>query len=636
MANAPDTLDAVLSDLERGLKIIADREAGYVLARDMYQGRASEVYSSPAVQRLINETAQRHPLSFAHIPVDATLDKIELNGITADGDANERLAALFDELDLDDEADDWHVKAGYFGDYYVVIDPREEDESGVATSLSVAGSSPLSTVVVYSSRDDRTPLYGVKRWAEGSGAATRWRAAVFYDDATVLLVTPENQGETVPTASAFVADVDEDGTADSERVPHAGGRMLVVHYAVDGKPYGTPLHRKAFGAQDAITKISATNLASVEGQGFAARYALADPAAEIDDDLDADFGTDGPGTAVADRDGLTTPTTASRVRTLPGTIAMLRGVKAVGQFDAATPDGALKNLEWYVRSMAVITGTPLFEFDLSGVQPSGEARRRAEGRLNKRAKRLARALGNAHKTLADTMLGLMGLDPERANVTVKWAPIETSTDAEGLELVALKIRNGVPVYAALVEAGYDPETVQAWGYSDDVETSPSFTPDLVASLADSLTKIGSALALGAITPEQAAKLLPLVLSGGESVADATDDEPDDALERDAADPVAEVRDPRLVAADVALAEANALKAKADAVGSLIRSGAEQAAAAELAGLSGLTFPNVPVTVRIPEGEAVGLEGGAPAAPTPPAAPEADEPVDDEPDPDLEA
>ena len=73
----------------------------------------------------------------------------------------------------------------------------------------------------------------------------------------------------------------------------------------------------------------------------------------------------------------TTPTTASRVRTLPGTIAMLRGVKAVGQFDAATPDGALKNLEWYVRSMAVITGTPLFEFDLSGVQPSGEARRRA-------------------------------------------------------------------------------------------------------------------------------------------------------------------------------------------------------------------------------------------------------------------
>lgn len=631
MADAPDDLAAVLDDLERGLKLIDDRTPDYETARDMYEGKAREVATSPALQSLINATAQRHPLSFAHIPVDAVLDKVNLVGITADGAAKDRLDELFDELDFDDEADDWHIKAGYFGDYYVIVDPREEDEAtGAAVSLAVSGSSPLSTVVVYSSKDERTPLFGVKRWTDGTGAAKRWRAAVFYDDATVLLVTGPGQGEAAPKAELFMPDLDEDNTPGSERIAHQGGRMLVVHYAVGGKPYGIPLHRKAFGAQDALTKISATNLASVEGQGFAARWALADPAAEIDDDIDADFGTDSGDTLPADEDGRTTATSGSRVRSLPGTIAMLRGVKAVGQFDAASPEAALKNAEWYLRSMAVITGTPLFEFDLSGEQPSGESRRRAESRLNKRAAKVARALGNANKTLADTMLAVLGIDPESANVTVKWAPIETSTDAEGLELVGLKVKAGVPVRAALIEAGYDPETVDEWFPGE----GPAFSPELVASIAESLTKLGTARTLGAITDEQAAKLLPLVLTGGERRVDLSDAEPDDAIEADAAETVE--RDPRLVAAEAATAEAAALKARAEALGTLVRAGAEQVAAAELAGLPGLTFPNVPVTVRIPEGDAAELEGGAPAAPAaptpPPAAPAEDEPVDElEPD-----
>lgn len=632
MADAPDTFDDVLADLERGLKLIEQRAPDYELARDMYEGKAAEVVTSPALQRIINATAQRHPLSFAHIPVDAVLDKVNLVGITADGDAQQRLADLFDELDLDDEADEWHLKAGYFGDYYVIVDPLEEDEAtGAAVALTAAGSSPLSTVVVYSSKDERTPLFGVKRWQEGTGQAKRWRACVYYDDATVLLIGREG-GDTAPKAADFMPDLDEDGTEGSERVPHEGGRMLVVHYAVGGKPYGVPLHRKAFGAQDAITKISATNLASVDGQGFASRWALADPMADIDDDIDADFGTDSGDTLAADADGMTTATGSSRVRTLPGTISLLRGVKAVGQFDEASPEGALKNAEWYLRSMAVITGTPLFEFDLSGVQPSGEARRRAESRLNKRAAKVARALGNATKTLADTMLAVLGIEPESANVTVKWAPIETSTDAEGLELVGLKVKNGVPLRAALIEAGYDPETVDEWHEGDGA----AFSPDLVSIIADALVKIGNAQTLGVLSAEQASKLLPLVLTGGEPARALADDaEPDDAIEVDAAEPAE--RDPALAAAELALAEVRVTKERFEAVSIAARAGADQAQAAEAVGLVGVTFPNVPTTVRIPDEAAAGLEGSGPAAPSaptppaPPAPPAGEPPVEPEPD-----
>lgn len=59
---------------------------------------------------------------------------------------------------------------------------------------------------------------------------------------------------------------------------------------------------------------------------------------------------------------------------------------------------------------------------------------------------------------------------------------------------------------------------------------------------------------------------------------------------------------------------SAMKEKADAMGSLIRSGVAQEEAAATVGLEGLSFPNLPTTIRVPEAEAEGIEGTSPAAP----------------------
>ena len=66
-------------------------------------------------------------------------------------------------------------------------------------------------------------------------------------------------------------------------------------------------------------------------------------------------------------------------------------------------------------------------------------------------------------------------------------------------------------------------------------------------------------------------------------------------------------------ADVSVDEslAKIIKAKADAIGVLVRAGASQEDAARMVGLTGVEFPNVPTTVRIPETDATGLEGTAP-------------------------
>lgn len=590
MADAPDTLSALRRDLSRALHLIDSKSTDYKRARDYADGTAAEVASGTVAKRIVAQS-EAAPISFAHIPIDVISDKIELASITApEAQASAALEAWMDANDIDDESADWIRKACIFGDYYVIIDPTEEDEDGRAAveTADTLGASPLSTVVVYDRKTQRRPEYGAHVWDAGTRENPRTRAMLYYDDGSVKLVS--RAGSKGSDASDYELDVDVLAEPESAWIFHNGDRMLIKHLAVGGKPYGVPVHRKAWGPQDAITKISANNLVNVDAAGLPSRWALLDPAAEIDDDIDDDFGTDGPGTAAGSKDGMTGATRASRVRAVPGAIAMLRGVKSVGTFDAETSDAFLPNLDWYVRAMAVACGIALFEFDFKGEQPSGESRRRAEGRANRQAAKIKRQAEAFFRDIADTVLALAGIS---GKVAVTFNPSETSTDADGLELVSKKVKAGVPLRQALLEAGYGDELVNEW-YP---EGAPAVSPELLTVLADALGKLGTASTLGVITDEELRAMLPEILTG------ARGEGPDVPV---AADPLpGVVTDPSAQ-----------LKAKADALGTLIRSGADPELAAAAAGLEGLTFPNVPVTVRLPESAAAGLEGDAPA----PAAP----------------
>lgn len=500
---APENLNGYRADLERGLKLIDTKHDGYAKGQQYYDGTRAEVAASKVVESIIAASAAAHPIGLAHIPVDTVANKVELASVTAAEDGpSAALTAIMDNNDLGDEFDDWLVKACYFGDYYGIVDPRDEDEAGnaAAETLRIVGSSPLNTIVIYDESDQRTALYGLKRWQD---KGKRWHARLYYDDVTVKLSTPADTS--AAKAESFELDLGEGGEDGAERIAHTGSRMLIEHLPVGGKPYGTPIHAKAFGPQDAITKISATNLVNVDGQGFASRWALADPLAELDDDIDDDFGTDG-GAAATDPDGMTRATTGtSRVRSIPGSIALLKGITKVGQFDQTKSADFLTNLDWYVRVMAVATGVPLFEFDLTGEQPSGESRRRAEGRVNRTARKVQNSAGSFLKNLADTILAALGT---AGVVSVAFYPLETSTDKDGLELVGLKVKSGVPVRVALLEAGYTTEQVDGWW----PEKEPAVTMDMLAIIGSALAALGNARTLGVVTDVEVRGMLPSILT----------------------------------------------------------------------------------------------------------------------------
>lgn len=591
MADAPDNLRDLRRDLKRALSLMDEKRDDYVTGREMYDGTRVEVAASKFIRKLIAANADAYPISLAHIPVDVIVDMIELTSLTVKDAGAARLLDIVTEAnDITDQLEDWLRKAGSFGDYYAIIDPAEETAAGgiVPDSLRWIGASPLSTIVIYDEADDRVALYGARAYQRGK----TWHARLYYGDCTVRLVAAKGASL---EASNFELDFDEE---EAEAfVFHPGGGILCKHLAIDGHPYGTPLHRKAWGPQDALTKISATNLANLEGIGLPSRWALLDSAGEVDDDIDEDFGDAGPGDNADNVDA--NSSRGSKIRSEPGAITFLKGITEVGTFETGDGNVFLANQDWYVRAMAVATGIPLFEFDLKGDQPSGESRRRAMARALKKAKRVRRVVGLFAESLAETTLAVLGREKQTATST--FYPIETSTDKEGIELVALKIKSGVPVRVALLEAGYPEDQVNDWWPAD----APAVTIDMLTVLGSALASLGSAKTLGVITDTELADMLPTILTSARDEGPTEDADPTAASAADAG---------------IVVDAAAQLKAKADALGSLIRSGADPEQAADMVGLDGLEFPNVPVTVRIPETEATGLEGSGAPAPAAPAAP----------------
>lgn len=580
MVDARDTLSALHADIDRALNELNARRPMYVKALRYGEGRAPEVAASTAAARIVEQSRQT-PISFAHIPVEVIAEKIELGSVSAaEGPAKAALERWADAVVLAEEADEWIRLACMYGDYYVIVDPQEEEAEGTVPieASRPLGTAPTEAIMIYDRRSGRVAEYGLHIWESGSGDRKRTHATLFYDDATVKLISrPGTEGT---AAIDFELDYDPfEEEPEDAWIFHLGGRKLMHHFPVNGLPYGTPVHRMAWGHQDAITKISANNLVNVDAQGLPSRWALIDPLAEIDDDIDDDFGTDGPATAPSKRDGMRDATAPTRVRAMPGAISMLRGVKAVGTFSADGPDAFLKNLDWYVRAMAVATGIALFEFDLNGEQPSGEARRRAEGRANRRAAKIKRRAETFFAGVADTVLGLAGMT---ARVSVAFNPSETSTDKDGLELVGLKVRNGVPLRQALREAGYAAEDVNAW-YP---ESAPAIDPVTLSTLAEVLSKLGSAKTLGAITDEEIARMVPEIIISARGEGPVVEEDPLPGV----------VTDP-----------ATDLRVRFDALGVAIRAGVDQQQAAERLGLGGLDFPNLPTTIRVPEVEARGIE-----------------------------
>jgi hypothetical protein len=274
----------------------------------------------------------------------------------------------------------------------------------------------------------------------------------------------------------------------------------------------------------------------------------------------------------------------SNLKAGPGGVWSLKGIKEVGQFDVVDPNSFVIPFKNFIEAMGTVTKTPLHSFNV-GALPSGESLRAAEAPLNKRVSSLETLFGGVIADLHEFALSTSGRD---AKVLVRWEPIATYDDAELWATVDAKTSAGVPLRTALAEAGFTDEQVEAW-YPEG--TSARTSKD-IAALADAIQKLGAATTLGVISVDEARALLP-----------------EDIKIEVLADPLAVLDALAPVEVAAPTEDAAAIKAKADALGILIRAGVDPADAAERVGLSGVDFTGaMPTSLRLPQADANKLEG----------------------------
>ena len=506
-----------VEDLMCGVDELTEARPGYDQAAMYYDGTAPEVFASSRIRAALRAQNIDFELNFAKTPVNAVVDRLEVAAISSTDDKITTLiSTMWADNQLDLEFRNLHRRACEFGDAYLICLPVE-DEHGTVIRVDMFYNSPQTVRVLYSQENPRLKRFAIKKWAEGRYL----RAELYYADRIERWTTKaDTSGTQAADWHEWLAEPEPDddmpgeSDPDSWLIPHDYGEIPVFHYRTD-HPYGTPQHYGAYGPQNAINKLQATHMGTVDYQGFPQRFALTEAATTDTSDLepgdwdDEDFPEDTTGRGPSDAGD------DSSLKAGPGEVMLLRGFKAVGQFDAAQPQVFLEPIMFNVRAMAQITVTPLHLFDPQGDQPSGESVRAKEAPFIRKVRDIQLFLGATHREVFVFNLRQFGI--AEPVVDVRWAAAATVDDKEGWTTVGEKIRNGVPRKQALMEAGYRAEQVDEWLEGvDDAELTRRV--DILATVADSAQKLGAAAALGVIDNAQAQALLNGALSDIELLA----------------------------------------------------------------------------------------------------------------------
>ena len=502
------------ADLMYGIEELRESRHGYDQAQTYYDGKVPEVFTSVRLRRALAAHDIDFDLNFAKTPVNAVTNRLKIASITSpDEQTTTLISKLWQDNQLNLELPDLFRRAGEYGDAYLMVLPVE-DEQGNVLRVEMFYNSPQTVRVIYAQDNPRRKAFTIKKWCEGPYQ----RVELLYDDRIERWTTgKDSRGDQPNDWFHWIADPEE---PDSWLIEHDWNEQPVFHFRTD-RPYGVPEHYGAYGPQNAITKLQATHMGTVDYQGAPQRYALTETANTDTSDLepsdfdDDDWPLDERGVGPSDSGD------DSSLKAGPGEMWLLRGFKSVGQFDAAQPSVFLDPINFNVRAMAQITDTPLRMFDpQSSSQRSGESYREEDGPYISKVENRQTSYGaSLHEAVVFALRRLGIVDPV---VTIDWVPARSVSTAEGWQTVKAKIEAGVPRRQALMEAGYRAEQVDAWlAGTDDAELQRRV--DVLASLADSAQKLGAAQALGVVSDVQVAALMSGAIDDLEALAQAQEE-----------------------------------------------------------------------------------------------------------------
>lgn len=416
------------NDMKKAIDLIRDRRNHYLTAEAYYEGNQSEVFSSPSWYKIFPRVANDFRFNFARTVVDSVLNRLEINNITANTDAaNRMIQDIWQMNDLQIDADEIHRRALVYGDCYSIV---WTDAEG---NITVDYNSPLTTIMIYDDENPRIKKFAAKLWqTEDPNDYTKKiaRLNMYYKD-RIEKFQMAGEIDNVVSAGGFVL---------IDTIENPWNEIPVFHFRTT-KQYGRPEHMDAYGPQDAINKLIVTHMTTVDYQGAPQRYALSGNgnSAEFDD---------------FDENG-TEAENLGKLKNGPGELWYLKGVTKVGEFSPADHKVFTEPVRDFVRSMASLTNTPLHYFEKTGNVPSGESLRTAEAPLLKKVEDRQITFGS---TWADIFRFILRIENEaEPDVTIDWKAVESMDSLDAWEVAVKKRVVGVSLEQVLIEMGYSPE-----------------------------------------------------------------------------------------------------------------------------------------------------------------------------------
>lgn len=517
----------MIADLLHGWAEIEAAYPGYAQAETYYDGRPSEVFADPRVAAELGRMAERYRFNFAKTPVNVLASRVTLSGITVPGSEalTDELTEVLDANDMDVHFPDAILRAFEFGDSYLMVWPLDVEDDGeagpsvdaatgsladvqlVAAGVEITLHDPKHTRLIYDAENERRKAFQIRRWAvRGANPNEKvWRVDLYYADVIERWVSV--QGSDLKQSSGWTQYLDDEQDPGDWELENPFGEIPWFHFRTE-IPYGKPIHEPGYGCQDAINKLLITELSTVDSHGLPQRYAL------VDKDAELDSANDGPNweadeNATGDGGEGTHGGVSSNIRFGPGGVTTLNGMKSVGQFDAADPAVFMGPAESFIRFMAQICETPFHAFDPSGDVPSGESLKVAEAPLVKRARRFTTMFTSPLVEMSQFILKARGA--RVSPVEVRWSPIESATGVDDWTIVAAKQAAGVPVDQTLIEAGYETEQVGRWMDGQAEAMDLGHRVDLLGKIGTAVQSIGSGVALGVVSQEEASRIIAMVL-----------------------------------------------------------------------------------------------------------------------------
>lgn len=481
--------------MARGYVELTDVLPTYLERRQYADGTRPEVFLSAKDSRRLGEVGSRYRINFLATAIDAPCDLIEVASVSAENAAaTARIQSeLWDYNNLLEEYPALVRMVVTYGDaYWITYEGDQEEDAKINLHR------PTTVRAIYSGTETRVPDFFVQTWTvAGDGDTKMVRGNVYTDGAIEEWYCGEGKGA---KPSDWEPVLTPERT-DTNVVEHDYGQ-IVWHFRINSTPHGTPAHQAGYGAQDAITKLIVSHMGAVDFTVTPLRWALEDEAQGEGASDDIDYAMTPTTAQAAQRPG--GPAARSKLRAGAGNIAVLRGIKAVGEFSPPPPEAFLSPLSFYIKALSQRVKVPFFYFDEGASMPTGVARRQADKPLIRMASTWAQGIASvaAHGLSKAAEIAGIGTD---LKIDVRYKPFSSVDDTEGWAMIKAKNDAGVPLKVTLMEAGYTSRQVEAW-YPED--KTPDLSVSQLASLADTLQKLGASVALGIITAPEARALLP--------------------------------------------------------------------------------------------------------------------------------